>query len=158
VLDFNLPSSVVAFIPHVPEKKKSMYANELQCSRLCLLLLVSTSGRLHSEFVRILFLQTHWETDRFFPDSGVQLVEHDRGLFHFPREVFSVQIKIRVGLPLDKSSTLRIMNNKDGVSITSKSHTHPSFSSINLVFLVSSLSSHRHSEIGFIFRSRFIVS
>jgi hypothetical protein len=26
----------------------------------------STSGRLHSEFVRLLFLQTHRETDRFF--------------------------------------------------------------------------------------------
>ncbi len=28
--------------------------------------IVSTSGRLHSEFIRILFLQTHRETDRFF--------------------------------------------------------------------------------------------
>ena len=28
--------------------------------------IVSTSGRLHSEFVRLLFLQTHRETDRFF--------------------------------------------------------------------------------------------
>jgi hypothetical protein len=26
----------------------------------------STSGRLHSEFIRILFLQVHRETDRFF--------------------------------------------------------------------------------------------
>jgi hypothetical protein len=33
----------------------------------------STSGRLHSEFVRILFLQAHRETDRFFAASGVQL-------------------------------------------------------------------------------------
>ncbi len=28
--------------------------------------IVSTSGRLHSEFVRLLFLQAHRETDRFF--------------------------------------------------------------------------------------------
>ena len=35
--------------------------------------IVSTSGRLHSEFVFLLFLQTHRETDLFFPDSGVQL-------------------------------------------------------------------------------------
>ncbi len=33
----------------------------------------STSGRLHSEFVRLLFLQDHRETDRFFAASGVQL-------------------------------------------------------------------------------------
>ncbi len=34
----------------------------------------STSGRLHSEFIRLLFLQAHRETDRFFAVSGVQLV------------------------------------------------------------------------------------
>ena len=33
----------------------------------------STSGRLHSEFVRLLFLQAHRETDRFFAASGVHL-------------------------------------------------------------------------------------
>ena len=45
----------------------------------------STSGRLHSEFVRLLFLQTHRETDRFFATSGVQLAETDRDQFHFRR-------------------------------------------------------------------------
>ncbi len=32
--------------------------------------ITSTSDRLHSEFVRLLFLQTHRETDRFFVASG----------------------------------------------------------------------------------------
>jgi hypothetical protein len=32
----------------------------------------SMSGRLHSEFVRLLFLKDHRETDRFFSTSGVQ--------------------------------------------------------------------------------------
>ena len=35
--------------------------------------IASTSGRLHSEFIRLLFLQAHRETDRFFAASGVQL-------------------------------------------------------------------------------------
>ncbi len=35
--------------------------------------MTSTSGRLHCEFVRLLFLQDHRETDRFFESSGVQL-------------------------------------------------------------------------------------
>jgi hypothetical protein len=35
--------------------------------------IASTSGRLHSEFVRLLFLQAHRETHRFFAASGVQL-------------------------------------------------------------------------------------
>jgi hypothetical protein len=34
--------------------------------------IASTSGRLHSEFVRLLFLQAHRETDRFFAASGVR--------------------------------------------------------------------------------------
>jgi hypothetical protein len=32
--------------------------------------IVSTSGSLHSEFVRLLLLQTHRETDLFFPTSA----------------------------------------------------------------------------------------
>jgi hypothetical protein len=32
--------------------------------------IVNTPGRIHSEFVRFLFLQAHRETDRFFADSG----------------------------------------------------------------------------------------
>ena len=40
----------------------------------------STSGRLHSEFVRLLFLQGHRETDRFFAVSGVQFAQSDRGV------------------------------------------------------------------------------
>ncbi len=31
-----------------------------------------TNGRLHSDFIRLLFLQSHRETDRFFVVSGVQ--------------------------------------------------------------------------------------
>ena len=52
--------------------------------------IASTSGRLHSEFVRLLFLQSHRETDRFFAVSGVQFVQHDRGQFHFHRAAVSV--------------------------------------------------------------------
>ncbi len=47
----NRPPSAVSFMPAI----------------------ASTSDRLHSEFVRILFLQTHRETDRFFAASGVQI-------------------------------------------------------------------------------------
>jgi hypothetical protein len=62
--------------------------------------IASTSGRLHSEFVRLLFLQAHRETDRFFAASGVQLAQTDRGQFHFRRAAFSARLKSRVGLAL----------------------------------------------------------
>ncbi len=34
--------------------------------------IAGTTGRLHSDFIRLLFSQAHRETDRFFPASGVQ--------------------------------------------------------------------------------------
>jgi hypothetical protein len=76
------------------------------------------SWRLHSEFVRLLFLQAHRETDRFFAASGVQLAQTDRGQFHFRRAAFSSQLKSRVGLALAKAAALRITLNLDGAPIT----------------------------------------
>jgi hypothetical protein len=51
--------------------------------------ILSTSGRLHSEFVRLLFLQAHRETDRFSAASGVLSAQSDRGFYHYHRAVVS---------------------------------------------------------------------
>ncbi len=103
----NRPPSVVSFMPPI----------------------ASTSGRLHSEFVRLLFLQTHRETDRFFSASGVQSAQSTSGgFFHFRRAAFSSALKSKVGLALAKAADLRIVLNLDGAPIASKSHTHPSHS------------------------------
>ena len=101
--------------------------------------ITSTSGRLHSEFIRLLFLQTHRETDRFFAASGVQLTQTNRGLFHYLRAAFSSMLKSRVGNILVKAAALRMNLNLDGTPITSKSHTHPSHSQTSRL-LISSLS------------------
>jgi len=86
--------------------------------------IASTSGRLHSEFIRLLFLQAHRETDRFFAASGVQSAQSNMGaFFHFRRAAFSSLLKSRVGSILAKAAALRITLNLDGVPITSKSHT-----------------------------------
>jgi hypothetical protein len=142
--------------------------------------IASTSGRLHSEFVRLLFLQAHRETDRFFAASGVQLAQTDRGMFHYHRVVFSTQLKSKVVLTLVKVTVLRITFNLDRSPIISKSHspiTLANFSSINLVSIFRycssssnpvyprhvdssslgfSLSSYRQSYIVLVFSSRFI--
>ncbi len=76
----NRASSVVSFIPAIP----------------------STSGRLHSEFVRLLFLQDHRETDHFFAASGVQSAQSNSGFFHFRRAAFLQHLKSKVGLALAK--------------------------------------------------------
>jgi hypothetical protein len=102
--------------------------------------IASTSGRLHSEFVRLLFLQVHRETDRFFTASGVQSAQSTSGgFFHFRRAAFSSGLKSKVGLALAKATALRIVLNLDGESIAFKSHTHPSHSETSRL-LTSSLS------------------
>ena len=99
----------------------------------------STSGRLHSEFVRLLFLQAHRETDRFFAASGVLSAQSDRGFFHYRRAAFSAQLKSKVFLALAKAVALRNTLNLDGAPIISKSHTQPSHSQTSRL-LTSSLS------------------
>ena len=90
--------------------------------------IASTSGRLHSEFIRILFLQAHRETDRFFPASGVLSAQTDRGFFHYLGATFYSNLESKTGNLLTKAAPLRINLNLDGASIASKSHTHPSHS------------------------------
>jgi hypothetical protein len=80
--------------------------------------IASTSGRLHSEFVRLLFLQAHQETDRFFAASGVQLAQTNSGLFHFRRAAFSAHLKAKVGSTLAKAAAVRINLNIDGASLS----------------------------------------
>ncbi len=101
--------------------------------------IASTSGRLHSEFVSLLFLEAHRETDRFFADSGVQHGQVTSGHFHLRRAAFFSQLKAKTGLVLAKTAGLRITLNIDGDPIASRSHTHPSHSQTSRL-LTSSLS------------------
>ncbi len=101
--------------------------------------IASTSGRLHSEFVRLLFLQAHRETDRLFAASGVLSAQSDRGFYHLRRAAVSAQLKSKVGLVLAKAAALRITLNLDGSPIISRTHTHPSHSQTSRL-LTSSLS------------------
>jgi len=94
----------------------------------------STSGRLHSEFVRL--LQAHRETDRFFAGSGVQFSQTQRDMFHFRCAAFSAHLKAKVGSTLAKVEALRIILNIDGSPITSRTHTHPSHSQTSRLFIL----------------------
>jgi hypothetical protein len=66
--------------------------------------IASTSGRLHIEFVRLLFLQAHRETDRFFAASGVLSAQTDRGFYHYRRAAVSDHLKSKVGLAFAKAA------------------------------------------------------
>ena len=52
-----------------------------------------TSGRLHSEFVCLLFFQDHRETDRFFAASGVRNQTVDSSTSSAPRSPHSSNLK-----------------------------------------------------------------
>ena len=79
--------------------------------------------------MRLLLLQDHLETDRFFAASGVQLAQTDRGQFHFRRTAFSSHLKSRVGNILTKAPpALRITLNLEGTPIVSQTQTHQSHS------------------------------
>ena len=83
----------------------------------------------HSEFIRLLFLQAHRETERFFAASGVQLAQSTSGLFfHFRHAAFLSQLKAKVCSTLVKTAALRVNLNLDGTPTTSRIHTHPSHS------------------------------
>jgi hypothetical protein len=153
------------------QKYRADYNNNPPNSVSFMPTIASTSGRLHSEFLRLQFLQAHRDTDRFFAASRVQY--STGGLFHFRRAAFSSQLKAKVSCNLAKAAALRINLNLDGAPITSRTHTNPSHSetsrlltsSLSLGFpvpratqcmrarrvdssaLVCSLSSHRHSAI-----------
>ncbi len=82
--DNNRPSNAISFMPAI----------------------ASASGRLHREFVHLLFLQAHRETDRFLAASGVQLKQSTSGQFHYRRAAFSSQIKSKVGNILAKAAAV----------------------------------------------------
>jgi hypothetical protein len=100
---------------------------------------VSTSGRSQSDFVSLLFLQDHRETDHFLAVSGVQLAQHDRDQFHYRLAAFSSILKSKSGSILGTVTALRITLNIDGAPIVSQTHTHPSHSQTSRL-LTSSLS------------------
>jgi hypothetical protein len=124
----NIARSLIEAADDKIRKYRADYNNNPPHSVAFMPVIPSTSARLHSEFVRLLFLQAHRETDRFFAASGVQLAQSTSGPFHFRRAAFAQQLKSRVVLTLAKAAALRITLNLDGAPITSKSHTHPSHS------------------------------
>jgi hypothetical protein len=142
-------------------KYRAVYNNNPPNAISFMTAVASTSGRLHSDFVRLLFLQAHRETDRFFAASEVQLPQHDRGQFHYRHAAFSSQLKSKCGNLLAKAAALPIILNIDGTPVASRSHTHPSpvyASRVDPSALAFSLSSHRHSYINLLFTYRSIVS
>ena len=98
---------------HIHNKQKTMITPVKPTDKIYLYL-----TDLHCEFVHPFFFQTHRETDRFFPSSGVQLPESNT-MYHHHHVLSSSQLKSKVGHILAKVEVLRITSNIDDVHITS---------------------------------------
>jgi hypothetical protein len=99
--------------------------------------IAGTNGRLHGDFIRLSFLRSPRETDRFFAVAEVQSTQSNLGstYFHFRAAVLN-QLKSKCGLLLAKAAALCVTLNLDGTPIASNFHTHPSHSQTSRLFFL----------------------
>ena len=58
--------------------------------------IVSTSTRMHGEFLCLLFLQAHWETEEHFTATGMPSQRNQLVVFRFKRPAFYQLLKSKV--------------------------------------------------------------
>ena len=93
-------------------KYRGDYNNNPPITISCMTVIPSTSGRIHGEFVYLLFLQDHRETDRFLEASGVQFTYSTSDQFHYHGATFSSHLKSKIAnlSNIAKSNIARIFS------------------------------------------------
>jgi hypothetical protein len=79
--------------------------------------IMSTSTRMHGEFLRLLFLQAHRETEAQFTAAGKLSQRNQLDSFRFKRAAFYQPLKSKVGLAAAKAAALRINLNVEGCGV-----------------------------------------
>jgi hypothetical protein len=74
----------------------------------------------HGEFLRLLFLQAHLETEAHFTATGMPSHCNHSDSFRFKREAFYQSLKSKVGLAAATSAALRINLNVVGCSTVAR--------------------------------------
>jgi hypothetical protein len=88
---------------------------------------MTTSSRMHCQFLRLLFLQAHRETTAHVIATGLPSQQNrSDNAFRFKREAFYMDLKSKVGLVSAKASALRINLNIQGCSAVAPSLHAPS--------------------------------
>jgi hypothetical protein len=90
--------------------------------------IMSTSNRMHGEFLRLLFLQAHRETGTHFTAAGMPSQRNQSASFRFKRAAFYQGLKSKVGLAAAKAAALRINLNVQGCSIVAAPMHAPAMS------------------------------
>ena len=78
--------------------------------------IVSTSTRMLGEFLRLLFLQAHRETEAHFTATGMPSQRNQSDSFLFRRVAILQSLKSKVGLAAAKAAALRIKLNVGAVA------------------------------------------
>jgi hypothetical protein len=99
--------------------------------------IMSTSNRMHGEFLRLLFLQAHRGTEAHFTAAGLPSQRNQSESFRFKRAAFYQGLKSKVGLAAAKVAALRINLNVQGCSIVAAPMHAPSRTSLLLPLLLS---------------------
>ncbi len=99
--------------------------------------IMSTSNRMHCEFLRLLFLQAHRETESHFTVAGMPSQRNQSESFWFKHAAFYQGLKSKVGLAAAKAATLRINLNVQGCIIVAAPMHAPSHTSLLLPLLLS---------------------
>ena len=99
--------------------------------------IVSTSTRMHDEFLRLLFLQAHRETEAHFSAAGMPSQRNQSDSFRFKRAAFFQLLKSKVGLAAAKAAALRININVEGCGIVAAPVHAPSCAPLLLPLLLS---------------------
>ena len=99
--------------------------------------IVSTSTRMHGEFLRLLFLQAHRENEAHFTAAGMSSQTNNSEALRFKRAAFYNGLKSKVGLAAAKAAALRINLNVQGCSIVAPPMHAPSRTPLLLPLLLS---------------------
>jgi hypothetical protein len=92
---------------------------------------------MHGEFLRLLFLQAHRETEAHFTAAGMSLQRNHSDSFRFKRAAFYQSLKSKVGLAAAKAAASRIDLNVEGCGIVAAPVHAPSRAPLLLPLLLS---------------------
>ena len=123
------PNDVYAPLHIAAQRKINSYRQQYADNQNIFFSITSTSTRMHGEFLRLLFLQAHRETEAHFTATEMPSQRNQSDPFRFKLAAFYQSLKSKVGLAAAKAAAkaaaLRINLNVKGCCIVAAQCTLP---------------------------------
>ena len=116
---------------------RQKYGDNQNISFLPDIVTTSTRIRVHGEFLRLLFLQVHRETEAHFNATGMPSRHNQSDWFRFKRAAFYQLLKSKVVLAAAKAAALQMNLDVEGCGIVGASVHAPSRAPLLLPLLLS---------------------